>query len=58
VVSSSPLGIDTPKLFTKEAVVFLPSYNKSIERMYQDIMSDFEDFKKAVTGRIRELREE
>jgi transcriptional regulator with XRE-family HTH domain len=52
------LGVDTPELFTTETVVFLPSYNKSIERMYQDIMSDFEDFKKAVAGRIKELQDE
>ena len=40
------------------AVVFLPSYNKSIERMYQDIMGDFEEFRKTVTGRIKQLQGE
>jgi transcriptional regulator with XRE-family HTH domain len=52
------LGVDTPELFTTETVVFLPSNNKSIERLYQDIMSDFEDFKKVVTRRINELQDE
>jgi transcriptional regulator with XRE-family HTH domain len=52
------LGVDTPELFTTETVVFLPSNNKSIERLYQDIMSDFDDFKKAVARRINELQNE
>ena len=51
------LGIDTPELFTTGTVVFLPSYNKSIERMYQDIMGDFEEFRKTVTRRIKQLQE-
>ena len=52
------LGIDTPELFTTETVVFLTKNNKSIERMYQDIMVDFEDFRKTVIGRIKEFHDE
>jgi transcriptional regulator with XRE-family HTH domain len=55
---AAALGIDTPELFTTETVVFLTSHNISIERMYQDIMGDFEDFRKAVAKRIKELQEE
>ena len=54
---AAALGIDTPELFTTGTVVFLPSYSKSIERMYQDIMSDFDDFREAITKRIKELQE-
>ena len=52
------LGIDTPELFTTHTVTFIPGYKKSVERMYQDIMGDFEEFKKSVTRRIKELQEE
>ena len=55
---ASALGIDTPELFTTETVVFLPGNNKSIERMYQDIMGDFEDFKESVSKRIKEFQKE
>ena len=55
---AAALGIDTPELFTTETVVFLPGNNKSIERMYQDIMSDFDDFKKSVAKRIKEFQKE
>ena len=55
---AAALGIDTPELFATGTVVFLPSYNKSIGRLYQDIMGDFEEFRKTVTGRIKKLQEE
>jgi transcriptional regulator with XRE-family HTH domain len=51
------LGIDTPELFTTGNVVFIPGQNKSFERLYQDIMSDFDSFKKTVTGRIKEFQQ-
>jgi transcriptional regulator with XRE-family HTH domain len=52
------LGIDTPELFTTHTVTFMPNYNKSIERLYQDITVDFRQFEKTVIGRIKELRED
>ena len=55
---AAALGIDTPELFTTETVVFLPGNNKSIERMYQDIMSDFDDFRESVSKRIKEFQDE
>jgi len=49
------LGVDTPELFTKEAVFFLPSNDKSIELLYQDIVNDFHLFEETVTKRILDL---
>jgi transcriptional regulator with XRE-family HTH domain len=49
------LGIDTPELFTTGDVVFMPGHDKSVERLYQDIMGDFDSFKKTVSGRIKEF---
>lgn len=49
------LGVDTPELFTKEAVLFLPSSNKSIELLYQDIVNEFHIFEKNITKRILDL---
>ena len=51
------LGIDTPELFTTEAVIFIPSNNKSIERLYQDIIDDIETFKENLAGRIKKFRQ-
>jgi hypothetical protein len=48
------LGIDTPELFTTNAVTFLPG-NKSIEWLYQEIANDFRQFEKTVTERVRGL---
>jgi transcriptional regulator with XRE-family HTH domain len=52
------LGIDTPELFTSHTVTFIPGYHKSIERLYQDVMGDLEEFKKSITKRIKEIQEE
>jgi transcriptional regulator with XRE-family HTH domain len=49
------LGIDTPELFTTEAVLFLPSNDKSIELLYQNIVNDFRLFEESVTKRILDL---
>jgi transcriptional regulator with XRE-family HTH domain len=49
------LGVDTPELFTTEAVLFLPSNDKSIELLYQDIVNDFRLFEESVTKRILAL---
>jgi transcriptional regulator with XRE-family HTH domain len=49
------LGIDTPELFSADTVVFLPPYNKSLDRLYQEVLDEFEDFKARVTGRIKNL---
>jgi transcriptional regulator with XRE-family HTH domain len=49
------LGIDTPELFASGKVVFLPYQDKSVERFYQDIMDEFDDFKARVAGKLRQL---
>ena len=53
---ANALGIDTPELFTTENVIFMPSTNKSIERLYQDIANDFRQFEKSVIERIKDLQ--
>ena len=53
---AAALGVDTPELFTTETVVFMPAQNKSIERMYQDIMDDFDKFKKSIAEKIKSLQ--
>jgi transcriptional regulator with XRE-family HTH domain len=52
---ATALGIDPPELFSTDTVVFMPSHSKSVERLYQDIMEDFEDFRTKVAGKIRQL---
>ena len=49
------LGVDTPELFSIETVYFIPSSNKSIELLYQEIINDFRLFEKNVTRRILDL---
>jgi len=51
------LNIDTPELFTTQTVTFIPNSNKSIERLYQDVLSDFNNFEKTVSARIREWQQ-
>ena len=51
------LGIDTPELFTTHTVTFMFGFNKSIERLYQDITADFRQFEKTVIEKINKLRE-
>jgi len=49
------LGIDTPELFSSETVVFLPAYEKSMERLYHEIMDELESFKTRVAGKIKNI---
>ncbi|GHT74588.1 hypothetical protein FACS1894124_4710 [Spirochaetia bacterium] len=51
------LGIDTPELFTTQQVTMMPPYNRSFERLYQDIMDDFQQFEKTVAAKIREMQQ-
>jgi len=51
------LGIDTPELFTTHTVTFMTDFNKSVERLYQDISVDFKQFEKTVIEKINKLRE-
>jgi transcriptional regulator with XRE-family HTH domain len=57
---ASALNVDTPELFTTNAVTFMPNSNKSVERLYQEVLSDFKkfendykQFEKAITEKIK-----
>jgi transcriptional regulator with XRE-family HTH domain len=49
------LGIDTPELFSADTVIFLPSYDKSLDRLYNEIMDEFEVFRSKLTAKIRNV---
>jgi len=56
------LNIDTPELFTTGSVTFINN-NKSIERMYQEIMLEFKQFEniykqfeKSISEKIKQLQ--
>jgi len=49
------LGVDTPELFSTETAVFLPSYNISMERLYNEILDEVENFKSRITVKIKNL---
>ena len=51
------LGIDTPELFNTGTVIFMPVNNKSIERLYQEIINDFQQFERTIAGRVRSLQQ-
>jgi len=38
------LNVDTPELFIIHTVTFLTNNNKSIERLYQEVLFDFKKF--------------
>jgi len=54
------LNVDTPELFTTNTVTFMPNNNKSVERLYQEILfdfkkfeNDFKQFEKSITDKIK-----
>ena len=50
------LNVDTPELFTSNSVIFMPN-NKSIERMYQEVLLEFKQFEKTITeNQVREIK--
>jgi len=58
------LNVDTPELFTTNKVVFMPNNSKSVERLNQEILSDFKkiendykQFKKTVTEKIKQWQQ-
>ena len=58
------LNIDTPELFTTSSVTIMSNSNKSIERMYQDILLEFKQFEKSykqfektITEKIKQLHQ-
>lgn len=57
------LNIDTPELFTTSSVTFMTNNNKSIERMYQEVLTEFKQFEKnykqfetSITEKIKQLQ--
>jgi len=55
------LNVDTPELFTTNPVTIVPSCNKSIERLNQEIIlelkkfeNDYKHFQKSITEKIRQ----
>jgi transcriptional regulator with XRE-family HTH domain len=52
---AAALGIDTPELFSPETVVFLPSYEKSMGRLYHEIMDEFDAFKTKIAAKIKNI---
>jgi transcriptional regulator with XRE-family HTH domain len=54
------LNVDTPELFTTHTVTFITNSNKSIERLYQEVLvdfkrfeNDFKQFEKNITEKIK-----
>jgi len=50
------LDVDTPALFATETFVFLPMHSKSIERLYHEIMNDFQQFQITFADRLKDLQ--
>jgi len=48
------LNVDTPELFTTSSVTFMPNSNKSIERMYQEVLFEFKQFEKTIIKKIKQ----
>jgi hypothetical protein len=53
---ATALNVDTPELFTTQGVKIMPVSNRSIERLYQDILDDFQQFEHSVVKRIKNLQ--
>jgi len=58
------LNVDTPELFTTNNVTFITNSNKTLERLYQEILIDFKKFEndyklleKTITEKIKQLRQ-
>ena len=58
------LNVDTPELFTTNTVTFMTNSNKTLERLYQEILVDFKKFEndyklfeKTVTEKIKQWQQ-
>jgi len=58
------LNVDAPELFTTNTVTFMPYSNKSLERLYQEVLFDFKkfendykQFEKTITDKIRQWQQ-
>ena len=46
------LNVDTPDLFTTRNITYTTQGNVSVERLFQDLLGDFQQFEKTVAGRL------
>jgi transcriptional regulator with XRE-family HTH domain len=58
------LNVDTPELFTTNTVTFMTNSNKTVERLYQEVLFDFKQFEnvykqfeKTITDKIRQWQQ-
>jgi len=58
------LNVDTPELFTTNTVTFMTNSNKTVERLYQEVLVDFKkfendykQFEKNITDKIKQWQQ-
>jgi transcriptional regulator with XRE-family HTH domain len=58
------LNVDTPELFTTNTVTFMTNSNKTVERLYQEVLVDFKkfennykNFEKSITEKIKQWQQ-
>jgi len=58
------LNVDTPELFTTNTVTFMTNSNKTVERLYQEVLVDFKkfendykNFEKNITEKIKQWQQ-
>jgi len=58
------LNVDTPELFTTNTVTFMTNSNKTVERLYQEVLVDFKKFEndykyfeKNITEKIKQWQQ-
>jgi transcriptional regulator with XRE-family HTH domain len=58
------LNVDTPELFTTNTVTFMTNSNKTVERLYQEVLIDFKKFEndykhfeKSITEKIKQWQQ-
>jgi transcriptional regulator with XRE-family HTH domain len=58
---ATALNVNTPELFTTDTVTFMTNSNKTVERLYQEVLLDFKkfendykQFEKNITEKIKQ----
>ena len=52
------LNIDTPDLFTTRNIKYTTQSSVSVERLFQDILGDFQQFEKTVVSRLENWQQD
>jgi len=52
---AAALGVDTSELFSTNTVVLIPSQDKSIELLHNEIMEEIDKLKSNITEKIRKI---